>query len=160
MSNSLLTNNLPRTLGETPRMSSFDIILTPDSTITATSPAWIVAFTKRIQTLLDLPANWDGDGAESLSLSCVIEALEFLFSIMSHDLLAPQVVPTSEGGLQLEWHTGGIDIEVTFTPRGRANFFLSHGSSPDLEGEVADHAIFLSTTLRTLRARDDRPIAR
>jgi hypothetical protein len=36
-----------------------------------------------------------------------------LESTMSSEAPAPSVVPMSGGGIQLEWHTGGFDIELT-----------------------------------------------
>ena len=134
------------------RAASFDIILTPDGTISATSPAWVVEFTKKIDQILRLGDGWDGEGSKSPSLNSVMEALEFLFSSLSHDTLAPQVIPTSEGGLQLEWHTKGIDLEITFSPDRRASFLYSRPLSPDLEGSVNENSGFIASILRTLRS--------
>lgn len=150
--NSLLTSRPFATASSVARVPSFDILLTPDGTIAATSPAWIVAFAQRIQELLTLPDGWDGEHSKALSVTCVMEALEFLFAALSHDTLAPHVVPTSEGGLQLEWHTRGIDLEVTFLPNSRASFLFSSEQAPDFEGSLNDHAAFVSSTLKTLRS--------
>jgi hypothetical protein len=158
--NNLLTYHSLDTGRQLSRTPSFDILLTPDSTITATSPAWIVAFTKRVEEILSLPPNWDGEDARAIDVSCVIEALDFLFSALSHDTPAPQVVPTAEGGLQLEWHTKGLDLEVTFLPATRASFFFACTNSPDFEGDVNDHVMFVSSTLRTLRSLNDRSPSR
>jgi len=158
--NNILTSKPFATPASNSRAPSFDIILTPDGTINATSPAWIVAFTRRIENLLKLQDGWDGVGSKRPQLNCVIEALEFLFGSLSHDTLPPQVVPTSEGGIQLEWHTKGIDLEITFSPGLRASFLFSSNSGPDFEGSVNDHTGFVSATLRVLRSTNARPAAR
>jgi hypothetical protein len=49
----------------------------------------------------------------------VAQALELVFKTLRDDSPAPSVVPTSSGGLQLEWHTGGIDLEVEFVSTSR-----------------------------------------
>jgi hypothetical protein len=138
--------------GTSARSASFDIILTPDGAISATSPAWVVAFARKVEQILKLQDGWDGEGSKAPNLNSVIEALEFLFSALSHDTLAPQVVPTSDGGLQLEWHAKGIDLEVTFSPDRRASFLVSTPQSPDIEGSVNEHATFMSSILKVLRS--------
>ena len=51
---------------------------------------------------------------------------------------APQVV-TVAGGLQLEWHTNGIDLELEFEPRGRVLlvFEEDHLTGDEFDGEYA-----------------------
>ena len=34
----------------------------------------------------------------------------------------PSVVPTEPGGVQLEWHIGGVDIEIEFNEKGEQVF--------------------------------------
>jgi hypothetical protein len=39
-------------------------------------------------------------------------------------LLQPgSLVPSPDGGLQIEWHQGGYDIEITIDPRGSITVF-------------------------------------
>ncbi|MGI8492324.1 MAG: hypothetical protein ACR2KC_03860 [Acidimicrobiales bacterium] len=37
----------------------------------------------------------------------------------------PQVVPTVEGGVQLEWHTVDIDLIIECAPSGPPSYYLS-----------------------------------
>jgi hypothetical protein len=39
---------------------------------------------------------------------------------MPTDAAAPTLVPTNGGGIQLEWHQNGVDLEVRFEPRSSA----------------------------------------
>jgi hypothetical protein len=39
--------------------------------------------------------------------------------------MAPQIVPTTGGGIQLEWHCEGLDIELEISPDGSMNIWNS-----------------------------------
>lgn len=65
-----------------------------------------------LDRLADLKANWDSYGAPALSSAALKVARTMLD--------APQVVPTPGGGIQLEWHQDGLDIEIVI-PAGVAN---------------------------------------
>ena len=50
---------------------------------------------------------------------------------------APRVVPLSSGGLQLEWHRQGIDLEVVFD-RDEQPFFYYRNR---VNGDESEHAL-------------------
>ena len=77
---------------------------------TRNRPLWV----QRLENLLSLPHNWDTYGAPQIEPSYISWAFRLLMDIMEDDTPVPLVVPTSRGGLQLEWHTRGIDLEVEF----------------------------------------------
>ncbi len=65
--------------------------------------------------LLSLPMGWDSYGASALSPIVVGTAFRFLDQFMTDDMPCPQLVPTSHGGVNVEWHLNdGCDIEVEF----------------------------------------------
>ena len=66
----------------------------------------------RLLELLKLPANWDNEGALPIRLENVLAAIDISRDVMQSTTPAPSVVPTNRGGVQLEWHTGGLDLEV------------------------------------------------
>jgi hypothetical protein len=80
--------------------------------ISASEPAWIRPTTTSLLDLLDLPPDWDSYGANVIDRSQVFAALAVLCHIMQHESPLPTVVPTNTGGVQLEWHTRGIDLEI------------------------------------------------
>ena len=49
----------------------------------------------------------------------MVFAVQLLSRVMADDTCVPQVVPRYNGGLQLEWHTGGVDLEIVIDPDGR-----------------------------------------
>lgn len=65
-----------------------------------------------LDRLAELKPGWDSYGAPALSLAALKVARVMLD--------APQVVPTPGGGIQLEWHQDGLDIEIVI-PAGVAN---------------------------------------
>ena len=66
--------------------------------------------------------------------SLVISMLMVLIEILDNDTPPPSVVPTYEGGLQVEWHRNGVDLEIEISPDGNAEYFFA---SPDEEREGA-----------------------
>lgn len=82
-------------------------------------PDWIRPAEHAIQRLMELPAGWDSYGARPIEANAVDAILQVLGRTMERYSPAPAVVPTASGGLQLEWHAGGIDLEVEATPDGR-----------------------------------------
>lgn len=69
-------------------------------------------------SLLRLEPGWDSYGASAVEAHAVVAALAFLGRLPLQS--APSLVPTSRGGIQLEWHTGGVDVEIECLPNGQA----------------------------------------
>ena len=65
-----------------------------------------------IYTLYELGAGWDSYGAMPIDQRA-IEAVQRFVTV------AGCAVPLSDGGVQLEWHVDGWDIEIEFTPEGK-----------------------------------------
>jgi len=98
----------------------------PDLIVTAPSdaPAWLAPTADAIDRLLGLEENWDSYGAARISVGIAIAALDFAFTEFDGSMTPPVVVPTSSGGLQFEWHTAGIDLEIEFTSPTRVMGFF------------------------------------
>jgi len=94
-------------------------------------PAWAAPIITALGETLTLPANWDSYSACRVNLECVETAFEGLCSVMRSDTLSPTVVPTVHGGVQLEWHARGIDLEIDISPTGRR-----YVSCVDRQGET------------------------
>lgn len=99
-------------------------------------PPWFKPTVRALADLLWLEPNWDSYGARRV-VSCHVEgAVKLLAEVMSNDSPAPSVGPTSRGGVILEWHRGGCDLEVeTLAP---SRFLVSfedpvNGSESDQE---------------------------
>lgn len=77
----------------------------------------------RIKSFGKLGYNWDFYGAESISPISAYFAVSFLDFFVRQNILIPAVVPTTKGGIQLEWHTRGIDCEIEILTDGNIEFY-------------------------------------
>jgi hypothetical protein len=91
-----------------------------------------------LSSLLALPTNWDSYGARPIDPQCVAYALNLLRSTMRPETPAPAVVPTSLGGVQIEWHTKGLDLEIEIRSPGQSYvLYEDHRDGAKWEGEIA-----------------------
>jgi len=59
---------------------------------------------------------------------------------VTNDVSAPSVVPETAGGIQLEWHTGAVDIEIYIDASNQFRFFAEDaGSRQRCEVALAGH---------------------
>jgi hypothetical protein len=62
-----------------------------------------------ILALENLPPNWDSYGAVRIHPAAIRKAFDMKKGLTG----SWSVVPCSDGGVQLEQHAGGFDIEIT-----------------------------------------------
>ena len=81
--------------------------------------------TRQASELVQLPGGWDSYGAKPVSSDAARAATTLMVKEASAvpNLAAPAVVPTVRGGLQLEWHRQGVDLEIEFEPDGSGSWF-------------------------------------
>ena len=61
---------------------------------------------------LELPGGWNSYNARPIRKENVTFAVDFLGRVMRDGTPAPEVVPTVRGGVQLEWHRAGVNLEI------------------------------------------------
>ena len=76
------------------------------------APAWLRPTTCALADLLWLPGNWDSYGALPVDRSHVHAMLDVLALVMRDNTPVPSVCPTNLGGVLVEWHERGIDLEI------------------------------------------------
>jgi hypothetical protein len=82
-------------------------------------------------------------------------ALAFLFQSAAYP--RPSIVPTSKGGIQLEWHIGLIDVEIECMPTGHAQLSGDDADSGEsVERWVAPGHIAIDAWLAKLPTRTER----
>jgi hypothetical protein len=82
-------------------------------------PDWLLPALKSIVELGSLPDNWNSYGARPVTVHAIVGVLNLLSLIMTEATPLPAFVPTRRGGIQVEWHAGGIDVEIEVSPTGR-----------------------------------------
>lgn len=86
---------------------------------------------ERMAELVALPRGWDSRNASPVSDAALRRTLEFLLEYVADGIDCPVVVPTVRGGLQLEWHNNGVDVEVEVAPDGLVSCFAEDRRSEE-----------------------------
>ncbi len=73
---------------------------------------WHSVVMDRLNALVKLERGWDGYKGIPVSFENANFALNLLHAACSIDTPSPQIVPGSNGDLQIEWHTEEGDIEL------------------------------------------------
>lgn len=81
-------------------------------TLQGQPPGWVEPVLRSLVQFLMLPPNWDSYQGHAVHPANVWAAWHLLLAIMRDDLPPPSLVPTARGGVQIEWHTRGIDLEI------------------------------------------------
>ena len=90
----------------------------------------------RLQSLRSLHERWDGYGAVPVDPRALDYAGELFAEIACPNLTMPSVVPTTDGGVDFEWHTASHHIAISIDAPGRFRAFLQNrqnGRSVDQE---------------------------
>jgi len=127
-------------------------------------PAWKEPTVFRLAEVLCLPAGWDSYGAPRIDRHAVSSALALLESAAPEEMPAPLVVPVSDGGVQLEWHAWGLDVELEVPPAATTAqlFFRDRRIVQEQEEnqELGADLTALSTALKVLTERAREAIVR
>lgn len=87
-------------------------------------PSWYSEAVDRLMVLINLPDGWDGHNGKPTAPASAVHALEVLGRIMEPGLPLPSIMPLSNGGVQLEWHRKGWDVEMEFLGGPRVEVFV------------------------------------
>ena len=88
-----------------------------------------------IAELTELASGWDGYDGVPVRPQVAKHAFEFLKAIGKHTHFAPDVIPLSDGGMQLEWFVGVYEVEVVIAPDLATQIFFectSDGRSEEI----------------------------
>lgn len=142
----VLPTSAPRSRIEvsSPQIRRFEFHL-PDGTVSVAQegeePVWFYSMLNKLQSIATLGPNWDSYGGAPLSFDAALASLRFMAEYFSDSAVAPSVVPSSSGGVQLEWHRHAGDLEITFSPTGSYSAFFIDGQAGtewEMESEMID----------------------
>lgn len=94
------------------------------------APRWLPRLAKRSAELLMLPEDWDTYGAACVEHRAVRYALRLLLLVSSSITPTPSLVPLPDGGVQVEWHVGGTDLEIEVAESGVLRVYFSGPGAP------------------------------
>ncbi len=77
-----------------------------------------------IDSFKSLKPGWDSYRAVAISTAACNIAHTIVNLCEKRNMPAPSPVPCSDGGVQLEWHCGGIDLEIKARPDRITDFCL------------------------------------
>jgi hypothetical protein len=107
-------------------------------------PRFVAGVQADIEALRGLTPNWDGYGAPAIDPEVIQAAKQFIARLPMNLAFRPQVVPTSNGSLQLEWHQGEKSLELEFeSPRS-----IRYLQWNPAKGEEAEDSIAVKETER------------
>lgn len=103
-----------------------------------TRPEWVRRLGSQLNELLELGEGWDGYRAKSISEFSVKAVIAIMVEVMNDGLAFPHIFPLPDGGLQLEWHADGDDVELEVEANGSAFAFIrDRNGNVVVEGDVA-----------------------
>jgi len=118
-------------------------------------PRWYRQTVSDLYAILALDSNWDSYGAKRINPNTARAVDELLLDIMHPQSPAPQVVPAANGNIQLEWHLGGIDLEIEVESLSTAFVYFNdrRDEIPEWDGEIKYDLSTLVQYINLLTAR-------
>jgi hypothetical protein len=101
-----------------------------------------LAAARHVKRLLRLLPNWDSYGAKTIDRQRAETAIYLLWVAIASGVPTPAIVPTSDGGIQLEWHRCGVDLEIQVTSGTSLEVFFENIST----GETYEDEIGVDLT--------------
>ena len=94
-------------------------------------PPWANEAMQKLAALSELKAGWDGHHGKPITNVAVSYTKNILGHIMQPGVPLPSITPLSYGGVQLEWHRKGWDIEIEVPGPGRLYVFARNIQTED-----------------------------
>lgn len=73
---------------------------------------WFMDAVTEMLRLTQLKTAWDGDDARPVTIESLYTATRLLAYVVNKNTPSPYIFPLPDGGIQFEWHTEDIDLEI------------------------------------------------
>lgn len=104
-----------------------------------TAPPWLSDAVARIRYLQSLGEDWDSYGSSRVDPRLANAVVRFLSAPLWASTPRPWIVPTSYGGLAVEWRGQRATLELEFDPQGSVEVYASDDSSgAEWEGDLGE----------------------
>jgi len=122
-----------------PNENNISILNTPHRRVRVSQNTsnWIIYLQDRFDELTSLPKGWDGYSGKPVLFSTAHFAANLLERLFSPKVQPPQLIPGSDGTLQIEWHQNQLDIEIDVLKPYRINAsYFNHITDEEQEIEL------------------------
>lgn len=143
------------------------LLLPPDQAVAAISATIVEELQpalERLEEFKTLREDWDSYGAVPISPKAIDIARELAAEIVSKHALSIRpagysfdVVPTPDGGVQLEWDVDAQHLEIAIRSQGTLSYLfvtMSEGARQSSTGEQVARDVVLQIAEDILRHRD------
>jgi hypothetical protein len=143
------------------------LLLPPDQAVAAISATIVEELQpalERLDAFTTLVEDWDSYGAVPISAVAIDDARELAAEIISKHALSIRpagysfdVVPTPDGGVQLEWNVADQHLEIAIGPHGTMTYLqvtTTDGERQSKSGEDVPRAHVVQLAEDMLRHRD------
>ena len=118
-------------------LSSHDANELIEADASLTCSTWFSVTARAMLGLTRLPVGWDSHAAPRIGHITIEIALRWMAGILDNRTSIPAVVPTVKGGVQVEWHTAGMNIEIEFSPDQEAAVSVEDiGNGAEWDGDL------------------------
>ncbi len=117
---------------------------------------WQIEVQNHLLKYVKMQPGWDSYGAPRIGRDTGMFALSILNDVMRTRTPIPQVVPSGAGGVQIEWHQKGVDLELHITaPYECELWFQDHRQPmrPPISVELTDNFSALLKPIELLTTR-------
>jgi len=127
----------PKALTQEQKQLAFALSFANGETVRATlvgngnEPSSLWSVLDALQRLAALPPGWDSFGSKPLHAAAVRRLLSLAPVLLPPDGPEPSVIPTRHGGVQLEWHRSGVDLEVEVPPSDPITFLYADATAQE-----------------------------
>ena len=92
----------------------------------------------RLERLLELGSGWDGADAQRPDPDALVTAARVIAQGISAGLPEPELFAVPDGGIQVEWRAGPVELELEIEPGDRAVVFVcdDEQTNQQIDGEL------------------------
>lgn len=128
--------------------------------VTNPKPYWEGLLLRNFAALASLRAGWDGPRSRPIAQGLIYKADRLIRDALDGmpNAKAPNVVPSADGSLQIEWHTANFEFEFTLGIDGHYSAWLhNRETGAEIEGDDSEALDLLLRRARQVatNARDE-----
>jgi hypothetical protein len=117
---------------------------------------WQIEVQARLLKYVQMQKGWDSYRAPPIGWDTGLFALFVLNDVMRTRTPIPQVIPSAVGGVQLEWHEKGVDLELHITAPYQCELWFQDHRDPHgvpISVELTDNFSALLKPIELLTTR-------